>query len=296
MPKNFRGIFAPLTTPFEKNRIAPEKLSENIKKYNSSKLAGYVILGSTGESIYLTDDESESLVSATKKHASSEKIIIAGTARESTILTINFTNRMADLGVDAALIRTPSYFKSRLDDEALKHHYITIADKTKIPIIVYNIPVHTGISLSPQVLIELSRHPNITGIKDSSGNLSFLGEVKPHLHEGFHFLLGAASVLLPGLILGADGAIITVSTVAPELCTKLYELYKENKLKEAVKTQFSLIPLNKALIQTFGVPAAKHALDILGFYGGPPRSPLQPLGEEGKREMRKIMTKIGLIS
>ena len=296
MPKNYTGIFAPLTTPFEKNRIAPDRLIDNIKKYNATKLAGYVILGSTGESIYLTDDESESLVSASKKHVSPEKKIIAGTARESTILTINFTNRMADQGVDAALIRTPSYFKSRLDDEALKHHFLSIADKTTIPIIVYNIPVHTGITLSPQVVIELSRHPNITGIKDSSGNLSLLGETKPFLHEEFHFLLGAASVLLPGLIMGADGGIITVSTVSPELSTKLYALYKENKLKEAVKTQFSLIPLNKALIQTFGVPAAKYALDILGFYGGPPRSPLQPLSEEGKQEIREILKSLGLIT
>lgn len=296
MAKRFEGIFAPLTTPFEKESISPHRLTENIQKYNNTKLAGYVILGSTGESVYLSDDESESLVSECKKSAASEKKIIAGTARESTILTINFTNRMADLGVDAALIRTPSYFKSRLDDTALKHHFLSIADKTKIPIIVYNIPVHTGISLSPQVVIELSRHPNITGIKDSSGNLSLLGEVIPYLHEEFHFLLGAASILLPGLIMGADGGIITVSTVAPELSTDLYEMYKKYELKHAVQTQFKLIPLNKALIQTYGVPAAKYALDLMGFYGGPPRGPLQPLSEKGKREVRDIMTKIGLIS
>jgi len=296
MPKNFKGIFAPLTTPFESDRASPVKLIENIQKYNTTKLAGYVVLGSTGESIYLSDDESESLVTASKKTASVEKTIIVGTARESTALTINFTNRMAALEADAALIRTPSYFKSRLDDEALKNHFFSIADRSRIPIIVYNIPVHTGISISPQVVIELSRHPNIIGIKDSSGNLSLLGETKPHLRKGFHFLLGAAGILLPGLIMGADGGIITVSTVAPELSTKLYELFKENKIPEAVETQFSLIPLNKALIQTYGVPAAKYALDLLGFYGGPPREPLLPLNEEGKREVRKILKKLELIT
>ena len=202
MGKNFKGIFAPLTTPFKRDRISPDKLIENILKYNTTKLAGYVILGSTGESVYLSDDESTSLVLASKNSASPEKKIIVGTARESTGLTIEFTNRMADLDVDAALIRTPSYFKSRLNDEALKQHFLTIADRSKIPIIVYNIPVHTGISLSPQVVIEFSRHPNITGIKDSSGNLSLLGEVKPYVREGFNFLLGAASILLPGLIMG----------------------------------------------------------------------------------------------
>jgi 4-hydroxy-2-oxoglutarate aldolase len=202
---------------------------------------------------------------------------------------------MADLGVDAALIRTPSYFKSRLDDEALKHHFLTIADRSKIPIIVYNIPIHTGITLSPHVIIELSRHPNIIGIKDSSGNLASLGEVKPYLHEEFHFLLGAASILLPGLILGADGGIITVSSVAPKLSTDLYDLYKKNELKQAIKIQFRLIPLNKALIQTYGVPAVKYALDLLGFYGGPPRKPLHSLTEEGKREVREILKTLGLI-
>jgi len=296
MPKKFAGIFAPLTTPFEKESISLDRLIENLQKYNRSKLAGYVILGSTGESIYLSDDEAESLVSACKKSTSPEKKIIAGTARESTLLTINFTNRMADLGVDAALVRTPSYFKSRLDDEALKHHFVAIADKSKIPIIIYNIPVHTGITLSSRVLVELSSHPNITGIKDSAGNLGLLGEAKPHLLEGFSFLLGAASILLPGLIMGADGGIITVSSVATELSTNLYNLYKENKLSQAVETQFKLIPLNKALIQTYGVPAAKYALDLLGCYGGRPRSPLQPLSEEGKREMREILKTLGLIS
>jgi len=280
MPKKFIGIIAPLTTPFENDRIAPDRLIANIKR----------------GSVYLSDEESEALVIAAKQNASPEKKIIAGTARESTILTIDFTNRMADLGVDAALIRTPSYFKSRLDNEALKYHFLSIADKTRIPIIVYNIPVHTGISLSPQLVIELSKHPHITGVKDSSGNLSLLGETKPFLHEGFHFLLGAASVLLPGLIMGADGGIITVSTIAPDLSTKLYDLYKENQLQEAVQTQLSLIPLNKALIQTYGVPAAKYALDLLGFYGGLPRGPLQPLGEAGKQDVRKILKNLGLIN
>ena len=295
MPKNFTGIFAPLTTPFEKENAAPDRLAENIRKYNSTTLAGYVILGSTGESVYLSDDESIRLVSAAMKAAASDKTIIVGTARESTALTIDFTNRMAGLGGDAALIRTPSYFKSRLDDDALKHHFLTIADSSKIPIIVYNIPVHTGIILSPHVVIELSRHSNIIGIKDSSGNLAFLGEVKPYLHEKFHFLLGAASILLPGLIMGADGGIITVSSVAPNLSTELYEQYKNNTFEQAIKTQFSLIPLNKALIQIYGVPAVKYALDLLGFYGGPPRSPLQPLSEQGKREVREILNTLGLI-
>jgi len=137
---NFKGVFAALTTPFVEDRVSPEKLGENIQKYDRFQLAGYVVLGSTGESVFLTDEESEKLVEAAKASVSKEKKIIVGTARESTKATLEFTNRMAGLGIDAALVRTPSYFKSLMDQEALKRHYLTIAEQAKVPVFIYNIP------------------------------------------------------------------------------------------------------------------------------------------------------------
>lgn len=293
MSPRFKGIFTPLTTPFEKESISPEKLRENIEKYNEFGLSGYLILGSTGESVFLSDRESEELVKTTKK-AVSERLIIVGTAKESTLLTLEFTNRMADLGADAALIRTPSYIKSLMDEDALRTHYKTIADKSKIPVIIYHIPRSTGLSISSKLIAELSLHPQIAGIKDSSGNVAFLGETLPQLHPEFDYLLGAASVFLPGLILGASGGIITLSSIVPSLCLKLYSLYQEHNWEEAAKLQLQLIPLNKAIIETYGIPATKYALDILGYNGGPCRSPLPSLKKEGKQDIEAILQKLKL--
>jgi len=295
MHSDFKGVFAALTTPFTGDEISPKKLKENIQKYNRIDLAGYVILGSTGESVYLSDDESEKLVQAAKESASQGKKIIVGTARESTKATIEFTNRMARLGIDAALVRTPSYFKSLIDRKALMTHYLTIAEKSKVPVIIYNIPRFTGISVDSDLMVELSKHHNIAGIKDSSGNLSSIGEAIPHISPQFNILLGAGGLFLQGLLLGAQGGILALASVAPDHCVKLYNLFLEKKLEEALKLQLELIPLNKAIIQVYGIPGIKYALDLLGYSGGPPRLPLLPLNEKGKKHFRALLIGLKLL-
>lgn len=295
MTRSFKGVFPALTTPFLNNKISPEKLEENIQKYNRFGLSGYVVLGSTGESVFLSDEESEKMVMAAKESAAPGKKIIVGTARESTKITLDFTNRMAELGIDAALIRTPYYFKSFMNREALKSYYLSIADQSKVPVIIYNIPRNTGISVESHLLYELSKHSNIVGIKESSGNLAFLGEVRPHLDSSFSFLTGAASVFLPSLQLGAGGGILALADLAPSDCVQLYTLFLEGKREEALKLQQRLIPLNKAIIETFGIPGIKHGLDLLDYFGGLPRSPLLPLDEKRKMEMEKILKKTKLL-
>lgn len=295
MTDRFKGIFTPLTTPYQDEHFSPDKLRENIEKYNEFDLSGYLVLGSTGESVFLSDAESEELVKTAKMAAASDKIIIAGTAKESTQLTLEFTNRMADRGADAALIRTPSYMKSLMDEKALRTHFLTIADSAKIPIIIYHIPRSTGLTISAKLISDLSKHPKIAGLKDSSGNMAFLGETISLVHPQFDFLLGAASILLPGLIMGASGGIITLSSIAPSLCIRLYSLYKGKKMEDAVKLQLELIPLNKAIIETYGIPATKYALDLLGFNGGPCRPPLRSLEQRGKQDIEAILKKLDLI-
>jgi len=295
MPDKFNGIFAPLTTPFLEDEISLEKFKENIQKYNHFDLSGYVILGSTGESVFLSDEESEKLVSTAKENASPGKKIIVGTARESTKITLEFTNRMAELNIDAVLIRTPYYFRSLMDREALKKFYLTIAEQSKVPVLIYNIPRNTGVSIESHLLFELAKHPNIAGLKDSSGNLGFLREVIPHLNSDFSFLTGAGRVLLPELLLGASGGILALADAAPAQCVRIYNLFKKGDKEEALKLQLSLVPLNKAIIQTYGIPGLKYALDLLGYYGGPPRPPLLLLEKKGKLEIKSILEKTGLL-
>lgn len=294
MAEIYKGVFAALTTPFERDTISTEKFCENIQKYNSFELTGYVIAGSSGEASSLSDDESEKLVQTAKEAASPNKKIFAGTARESTTATVAFTNRMAAIGADAALIRTPFYFKSQMTLQALQKHYMTIADQAKIPVIPYHIPQITGLSIHPRLVLELAAHPNIVGIKDSSGDLAFLGEVIQDLPNDFYYLLGAGSVFLHGLLMGASGGILRLADIVPAECTEIYSLFAKNKWEEALKLQSALIPLNNAIIQTYGIPGTKYALDLLGYQGGLPRPPLLPIEKRGKRDIEKILRELGL--
>lgn len=296
MARRFSGVFAALTTPFAREHVALDKFRDNLLKYNKTDLAGYVVLGSTGEAVFLKDEEAEALVVEARANASPSKKIIVGSSRESTRSTIEFTNKMAGLGADAALIKPPYYYKSLMTQEVLKRHYSSIADSVSIPVLVYNIPQNTGVPISPPLLIELSRHPNIAGFKDSSGNLSNLTETFPSLPQEFSFLMGAGGILLAGLLTGACGGILAMAAAVPDLCTRLYSLFLEGKLKEAKKLQLDVVPLNKTLTQTLGIPAIKYALDLLGFYGGPPRPPLLPLKEKEKEDVGDELERLGLLS
>lgn len=295
MGVRFKGIYAPLTTPFKDEAIYTEKFKENIQKYNEFDLSGYVISGSSAESVYLTDDEVESLVRAAKDAAAADKHIIVGTARESTKITLEFSKRMEDLGIDATLIRTPSYFKALMTPEALKKHFFTIADNVKVPLIIYHIPRFTGVNIPPELLRELSGHENIAGIKDSSGNMAFLDRIIPHLDSEFDYLLGAGSMLFPGIVMGACGGVLALADVATSLCIELYQLSLSKKLDEAKKLQHDLVPLNQALTVEHGIPAIKYALDRTGFFGGPCRLPLQPLDNPVKEKITNILIDLQLI-
>lgn len=292
MEKDFKGIFTALTTPFKDEAVSLADFRENITRYNDFDLTGYVIGGSTGESVYLSDEECIELVKTARETAGPGKKIIAGSDRESTRNTVDFTNRMADLGIDAALVCLPCYYKSLMTPEALKTHYLVLAEKARIPIIIYSIPRNTGINPPADVLISLTQHPNILGIKDSSGNLSFCEEILPLKRSDAVYLLGAGSIIFPGLIMGASGGILTLAAVAPDLCTLLYKLFQENKWDEAKQLQSDLVPLNHAVTRDHGVPAAKFALDQRGYFGGSCRLPLLPPTEEVQHKVTQILEKL----
>lgn len=291
------GIFPPIATPFTNGRVAHDRLRENLERWNKTHLTGYAIFGSNGESVYLDQEEKLALVDTVKQDLPSDKLLIAGTGCESTDATVKLTNLAAERGSDVALVVTPHYFKGNMNNAALKKHYLTIADETNIPILIYNVPKFTGIAVSPELVASLAEHPNIIGIKDSSGNIAQLGEMIATTPSppSFHVLAGSAGHLLAALALGASGGIVALANVAPEECCRMFECFRIGKHADARKLQLKFLATNKAVTAQFGVAGLKAALDMVGYYGGDPRPPLLPLGEEQREELRGILERADLI-
>jgi 4-hydroxy-2-oxoglutarate aldolase len=293
LSKPLAGVYVALTTPFDGEEISAEKIKENVRRLNKTELAGYLVLGSTGESVSLTDRESLALVEAVLEAADPAKKVLAGTARESTRETVAFTNSLPDRGVAAVLVRPPSYYKSKMTREALRAHFLAVAEASRLPVLLYNMPQNTGISLEPRLVVELAGHPNVAGLKESGGSLGFLGEVVREVPERFHYFLGSGAVVLPGLELGACGAILAVANVVPEMCAELYRLFKAGLREEARRVQLDLIPLNKLLVEVHGIAGLKYGQDLLGYSGGPTRLPLLPVDEKGRAEIAALLKQMG---
>jgi 4-hydroxy-2-oxoglutarate aldolase len=296
MTIRLQGIFPALLTPF-RGGLRDEDVdfgafAGNIGALNATGLAGYVVLGSNGECVSLSWDEALGLVQTARGAAAPGKLVIAGTGQESTRLTIDFTNAAADLGADAALVRPPSYFKSKLTREALKSHYLAVADAARMPVIIYNIPQNTGIAIEPSLVVELASHPNIIGLKESSGSLAYLEEIILRLPPEFSYFVGSGYVVLPALVMGARGAILGVANAAPSHCVRIYELFREGRIAEATALQLDIVPLNKAVMETYGIAGLKHAVGMIGQTGGRIRSPLLPLAADAAAVIARLMNEL----
>ena len=290
------GIFPPIPTPFDaRGEVAYDRLAGNVERWCRTPVAGLLPLGSNGECPYLTDEEKIRVLETVRGAMPPGKLLLAGTGNESTFATIKLVERLALIGADAAMVITPSYFKSRMDGAALRRHFTEVADRSPIPIIIYNIPANTGVDISAETVLELAKHPNIISIKDSSGNLVKLGEILRGAPSHFQVLAGAASFLYAAMVLGAVGGIAALANVAPELCCQLHETVRQGRHDEARQLQLRLIPANNAVTSRFGVPGLKQALDWIGYYGGPPRSPLAPLDTAQQATLRVILLEAGIL-
>ena len=290
---NLHGIFPPLATPFAPDgAIAPAELRDNIGRYNRIALAGYVLNGSTSESVLLRWEEIYRLWEAAKKAAAPGKILIAGTAAESTAETIEHTNRAASLGYDAALVRTPHFYKPQMKLDALSEFYLRVADASRIPVLVYSVPIFTNLQVEAPLIGLVAKHPNIIGMKDSSGDVEGVRKIIASAPKTFQTLVGSASTLFESLELGACGAILALANPFPELCVEIYEASRSGDSKNAHSLGQQLLAPVKMLGPQYGIPGLKYALDRLGYYGGPPRSPLLPLGDAAKAEIDAMLSNL----
>jgi 4-hydroxy-2-oxoglutarate aldolase len=390
------GIFPPITTPFYPDgRVYLKKLEHNVDRYSKTPVAGITVLGSTGEAIMLSDDERREVLAVARGACAPNKVLIAGTGAESASETLRLTDYAAELGYDVALVRTPHFYRPQMQPPNQLAFYRTVADRSPIPVLIYSVPAFTNYDMPEELIVELAAHPNIIGIKESSGDVEKVrrlaaatkhiqrvvtvteifsavtprmlkatkpeapakgnelipvGALTPLSNEnsgpslrpsgeesatressvsrtpgegtrahgtnagaavsssaaiavlaglktrqkevGFQILAGTAQRLQPCLEAGAVGAVLAFSTPAPTACYEIYAAWKEGDIALAKLKQERVSLAAARIASQIGIPGLKYALDLNGYYGGPPRLPLLPLTADLKREVEQMMLDI----
>ena len=282
------GVFAPIPTPFaDDGELDLAGLRDNVDRWMGTGLRGLVVLGTNGEASLVDDDEADRLIAAARERVPADRVLIAGTGRQSTRSTIAASRRAADAGADAVLVRTPSCFTRQLGTAAFIRHYTAVADASPVPVLLYNFSALTGVTLPVEAAAALSVHENIVGFKESGSDMSYVGDLVGLAPDGFSVLVGSAPTFFTSLVLGAHGGILALACVAPAACVRLFDLVRAGRYEAARELQRHVIPLAKLVTSIHGVPGLKAALGLLGYVGGQPRRPLEPIGDEAVAQIQR---------
>lgn len=288
----FASVFPPMPTPFDDGEVDTAAIGFNVDKWMEAGLGGIVALGTNGESGLLDEEESDQVIGAVRERVPGDRVLIAGTGRESTRATIAATKRAAALGADAALVRTPSFFKTLCTPALLMRHYTAVADASPIPILLYNFPAATGVAFSPESVARLAEHENIVGMKESGSDAAQFAQFADAVPSSFSMLAGSGTVFYADLCLGAVGGILAVAAVVPEICLQVLCAVQDGRYTEARGLQTKMASLARLVTSGFGVPGLKAALDLAGYRGGDPRAPLAPATPEAKEQIRAELARV----
>jgi 4-hydroxy-2-oxoglutarate aldolase len=285
------GLIVPVTTPFDPvtGDIAPVSFRDNLRRWLQTPVDGIVLFGSTGEGALLDEDEKLRLADYARDVVPPARSLIAGAGAESTRAVVRLAQRFAEAGADAILVHPPAYFGAALAVADLRDHYLAVADESPVPVVVYHIPKYTHVVIEAGLMAELSRHPNIAGIKDSSGDLKRFADYTTACEKGCRLIMGNGAQMYAALELGAAGGILALGLLAPEPYAKLIAHFRAGRIQEAGKLQQRLAPAHKQIVGGFGARGVKAGLDLLGWHGGPPRPPLRPLGEKDRATVARVM-------
>ncbi|NIS83548.1 MAG: 4-hydroxy-tetrahydrodipicolinate synthase [Anaerolineales bacterium] len=290
------GTFPPIPTPFTADGdVDFDHLKSNIAHWNEDPLPGYVVGGSNGEFVFLSVDERVAVIREARGAIPADRLLIAGSGMESTRETIELTQAMADVGADAVIVVTPSYYTSKMNPPALENHYRAVAEASPLPVILYSVPVFTGIDLPVEVVRRLAPHERIVGIKDSGGSAVKIASLVNQTPADFQVLAGSASFVLSAMAVGAVGMVAALANIAGERLAALVEYFDAGDLQQARDIQLSVLEVNAAVTSKFGVAGLKAAMDMMGLFGGPVRAPLLPLNQEEEATLRTILKKADLL-
>ena len=288
VPLDLAGILPPVATPFVDDEVDLAAMRANCERWMRTGLRGVLLLGSNGEAPLIRDEEAVRVVAAAREAVPGDRVLLVGTGRQATRDVIALSRAVAREGADAVLVLTPSVYRNQLTPATLAGHYRAIADGSPVPVFLYNMPQATGVTLVPAIVQALAAHPNIAGIKESSGDVAVVADLAGRAPAGFPVVVGAAPSLYASLMVGATGGIVAIANVFPELCVRLYELTRADRHDEALALQRMITPLAAAVTTGFGVPGLKAAMALAGYRPGQPRRPLAPLDEEDRRTVRVL--------
>lgn len=292
------GIYPPLPTFFTmQEELDLATYQSHITRLAENGITGFVVMGTNGEAVHLTGDERVQVIEAARQAAGPRAQVIAGCGEQSTRATIHNCEQAARSGADVALVLPPFYYKGRMDAAALLDHYHTVAANSPLPVVIYNMPASAaGLDLDVATICALAEHPNIIGVKDSSGNIAKLAQIVAVTAERssgpFSVFAGSAGYLLPALAVGAVGAVAALANIYPREVCRMQELFQAGQLEEARRLQALLVPANTAVTTSYSVPGLKAALELTAGYGGRPRRPLQPLTENERKQLAYILERV----
>jgi len=287
----FSGSLCAIVTPFKNGKIDEEKLAALVEFQIKNGTKGIVPCGTTGESATLSHEEHHRVIKIVVDTVAGRVPVIAGTGSNSTDEALSLTRFAKESGANAAILITPYYIKPT--QEGLYRHYRKIADDVDIPQILYNVPARTGVSINPETVERLARHPNIVAIKDVTGSIDYASEIRSRCD--ITILSGNDSLNLPLLSIGAKGAISVAANVIPRLVSDMIDSFLSGDTKKAEEIHKKIFPLTKALlIETNPIPV-KAALEMMGMIGGEIRMPLTPLSDNCASILRTEMEKLELL-
>jgi 4-hydroxy-2-oxoglutarate aldolase len=294
--RELTGIFVPVPTPFKGDAVAIDRLKSNLERWNETPLDGYEILSSAGESPLLSEAERDAVLVAARAALPREKVMIAGTGSNSTLLTIRQTKRASEVGADVAAVITPHYFTRSFSAPAAQiRHYLAVAEASPIPVLIKNYPLNTGINLDADTVARIAEHPNVCGIKDSSGNIPQTAQIIHLTPKSFHVLVAAAAALVPALAIGASGGVLPLALIAPREFCQVYGLVRQGRWEEAKELAARMMLAERGVPVRYGIGGLKAALDLQGFYGGPCRAPLGTLDGDAIEDVKEILASAGLL-
>ncbi|MEO8597617.1 MAG: dihydrodipicolinate synthase family protein [Candidatus Solibacter sp.] len=289
------GVFVPISTPFaDDESVDFSALTYNVERYAASDVLGYLALGSNGENRSLTEEEKYQVLECIIRHKGKGQVVMAGATYDAQRDTEHFLTRAADLGADFGLVLSPGYFRKLMTEEVLFRYFSTVADRSPVPLLLYNAPGFCGVTLTPALVARLALHPNIVGMKDSatSGIENFL----PAQSATFRVLAGSANFLFAAMMGGSVGGTVSLANSFPEVALQLFRYGQARDVARGVPFQERVTRINQAISGPFGPAGVKAAMNLAGLRGGIPRRPLLPLAEAQVEQLRQLFLKEGLIS